>query len=419
MLKINILIFYILKNKMMSNKKIIIVSTTTIVLSIIIISLIIYFSLKKSPSPTPSPTPTPTPTPTPSSSPSRGINLENRTVLSIDPNIDSSNNLPKSWPYTDDDDVVIENQQPLNLYRTFSFSGERNQSWVKWLIKNEYFIFIGFDLSDNDEDINELINFYKIEKEKMDKYIIGLSIGNEPLTSEITKIKTKIAKIKLAIIENKLMKTPVTTVFSLMDSDDKEWIKQGTSYPPSEGEFSSSFLELIDDFDIIAFNLYGGFFTQRQLVEDFQSFDSALNACLSFEPGVSIIVNQIAVLRAAMSKANLSDDFPLIVAETGWSSAQLLRDGEILRDADGFPQTTKEWSNIINQRKFYDNFLKFDMVNNVKFTISQFPTVEYDFKPPNFMFFFCLRDSFLERENVQEFFGLYTGDLNSLQQKEI
>jgi hypothetical protein len=401
---------------MFTRRKKIILSVCLSVVAVIVISLILYFSLKKSDSMTPENQPEIKPDdpydpddPKPSqNSQQRGINLEDQTVLNIDPFKNSpENNLPISWPYVN----LYENKP--NTYRTFSFSGKQNQNWVKYLILNDFFVMIGLDLSNNSEDIDELVEFYADNKIKMEKFLIAISVANEPFVSEINQIKTKIKVIRDLITQKKLMDIPITCVVSLTENETQQWIVPGTSYPPKSCRFSEFYVDLLSDLDIIAFNCYGGFFSQRSLTEEL-SFDVALSESISWIPGNSILINQFSALRSAMKAVNLPTNKRLWITETGWSSSQLLRNGEVIRDQDGVPQTTPEWSNQANQLTFYRNFLNFDMQTNMKFTIDDF---DYNFEPPEKIFFFCLRDSFLARENISEFFGLFLENLNSLQEK--
>ena len=320
----------------------------------------------------------------------KGICLEDQTVLNIEPGI---NQLPENWPY----ETKSTTKAP-NAYRVFSFSEGRPRAWATWLLRNKYHVLIGFDTVLDNDDVEALVDLYTRFPVDMNTYLLGICVGNEPENTEIGKITEKIGKIRKYIDEGNLPKKPVTCVVNLTTV----WLQK--SYPPGAAEFSTDYLEIVKDLDVVCFNCYGGYFSEEDpkiLLDNSLSWTSA--------GGKSVIINQFTALRYAMIKGKIEK--PLWITETGWSSAPIRSDDGVI--------STDMWSTVQNQRLFYDNFLRFDLGARIEFSITDDDGViqEYSVKAPERIFFFCLRDSKFIDRGTNEFFGLFTDQLGRLQEK--
>jgi hypothetical protein len=327
---------------------------------------------------------------------SRGICLDDQTTLNADLVV------PNTWPNYP--------EQHITSFRSFSYAAGKKREWTNWLLLNNYKVIVAFALGAH-EDIQIFVEFYAKHPTYVEDNVLAFVVGNEQTTSDVPRIVEDIALLRKLIEEEQLPRLPVTSVMNLNDSGTQEWLLPDTSYPPQNAKFSTVYREVAKHLDIICFNAYGGFFDMGGLTKDTKSFDTALRVSLSWKTGDSVIVNQLVAVRIAMKDAGL-DHLPFWLTETGWSSAPLTIDGvPVVSNSEGDPQTTEKWSNLTNEKMFYNSFMDFDLTKNIKVDNI------YDVKPPDKMFYFSLRDSKLLSKDIEEYFGLFTSDTTTLVHK--
>lgn len=117
---------------------------------------------------------------------------------------------------------------------------------------------------------------------------------------------------------------------------------------------------------------------------------SLIESIIYYSIQFSILLNQFGSIRSAMRKQNIIKQ--LWITETGWSSAP----------SSNHPEPPG-WSSLEHLQLFYKNFLNFNL--NAPY-LPQLATLTV--QPPDKIFLFCVRDSFLPLLNVEEYFGLYT-----------
>jgi hypothetical protein len=326
----------------------------------------------------------------------KGLCIDDRSSLDVTPP-----HLPQSWPNT---------TVPLTTVRTFSYSEGGHRDWTNWLILSGYHVLVGI-ATDSDDDYLALSQFYQRHKTEFTQCVMAIAVGNEPETTEVDAIVNSINVLRSMMTAQSLPTVPLTSVINMNSATPQEWIVPGSSWPPNKGEFSVFYKTLLPHIDIVCFNAYGGFFDMNGLSADI-GFDTALAASLSWTPGESVLLNQMTVLRFAMSEGGVSDK-ELWCTETGWSSSPLVyTSGKPVTDDDGNVQTNDEWSNIANWNTFYDGFTEFDTTVPMNFNIDG-----YDYQnvmPPERVFLFALRDSTLRQLEIREYFGLFTDDVNQL-----
>lgn len=282
---------------------------------------------------------------------------------------------PSVWP---------ETAFPIENIRVFSYSlgTAPARQWVLWAIQHNIKVLIGINLQNYTDDLANLSADYLSAdpylRSCFDRNVLAYAIGNEANTPEIPDMLKGIQATKNLIGLGSIPKAPVSTVLNLND----QWIVN--AFPPENAEFTNDFKTLLPSLDILMFNTYGGYFIYEPVL---------LQPSLSWTSNgqvFSVLLNQFGSIRSAALKANVSSK-PLWICETGWSSAPLSNHPE-----------PKGWSSPTHLKTFYRNFLTFDQ------STPFFPQLAgRQVKPPEMIFFFGLRDSFLPLLNVEEFFGLY------------
>ena len=282
---------------------------------------------------------------------------------------------PSVWP---------ETAFPIENIRVFSYSlgTAPARQWVLWAIQHNIKVLIGINLQNYTQDLANLSADYLSAdpylKSCFDRNILAYAIGNEANIPEIPDIINGIQATNTLIGLGSIPTAPVSTVLNLND----QWIVN--AFPPENAEFTNDFLTLLPFLDILMFNTYGGYFIYEPAL---------LQASLSWTSNgqvFSVLLNQFGSIRSAALKANVFSK-PLWICETGWSSAPLSNHPE-----------PKGWSSAAHLKTFYRNFLTFDQ------STPYFPQLaSQQVQPPEMIFYFGLRDSFLPLLNVEEFFGLY------------
>lgn len=308
----------------------------------------------------------------------KGICIEDRSAA-LPPSgnypIIATDTFPSLWPETG---FLIDN------IRVFSYSlgTAPAKEWVLWAIQHNIKVLVGINLQDYKTDLANLSADYLAAdpylRSCFDRNILAYAIGNEANIPEIPSIRKGIEATRKLIKAGKLPAKPVSSVLNL----NEQWIVN--TFPPQNAEFTKEFKTLLPSLDILMFNTYGGYFIYEP---------SLLQASLSWTSNgevFSILLNQFGSIRSAQQKANVLKK-PLWICETGWSSAPLSNHPE-----------PAGWSSFGHLKTFYRNFLTFDQ------NIPYYPQLATEqVTPPEMIFYFGLRDSFLPLLNVEEYFGLY------------
>jgi hypothetical protein len=310
----------------------------------------------------------------------KGICIENRTAA-LNPSanypIIAPDTFPSVWP---------ETEFPIENIRTFNYDKEgpnAARDWVLWAIQHNIKVLVGIDLFKYAVDLADLSADYLAAdpylRSCFDKNILAYSIGNEAQVSEIPLIIEGIQAAQALIADGLIPAKPISTVINPVET----WIIN--TFPSENAEFTNNYLTLLPYLDILMFNTYGGYFF----------FDPIfLLPSLSWTSNgevFSILLNQFGALRSAALKAGAFSK-PFWVCETGWASAPLSTN----------PNEPKKWSSPSHLKTFYRNFLSFDQ------DMPYFPQLAtQQVLPPDMIFYFGLRDSFLPLLNANEFFGLY------------
>lgn len=308
----------------------------------------------------------------------KGICIEDRSAA-LPPSgnfpIIPNDTFPSVWP---------ETAFPIENIRVFSYSlgTAPAREWVLWAIQHNIKVLIGINLQNYAEDLANLSADYLSAdpylKSCFDRNVLAYAIGNEANIPEIPDIINGIQYTNNLIGLGSIPTAPVSTVLNLND----QWIVN--AFPPENAVFTNDFLTLLPYLDILMFNTYGGYFIYEPAL---------LQASLSWTSNgqvFSVLLNQFGSIRSAAQKAGVFSK-PLWICETGWSSAPLSNHPE-----------PKGWSSPAHLKTFYRNFLTFDQ------STPYFPQLaSQQVQPPEMIFYFGLRDSFLPLLNVEEFFGLY------------
>lgn len=308
----------------------------------------------------------------------KGICIEDRSAAlppSANYPIIYTDTFPSVWP---------ETAFPIENIRVFSYSlgNAPDRQWVLWAIQHNIKVLIGINLQDYATDLANLSADYLAAdpylRSCFDRNILAYAVGNEANIPEIPSIIDGIAATRNFIAGGLIPAKPVSSVLNL----NEQWIVN--AFPPQNGEFTDAFKTLLPYLDIIMFNTYGGYFIYEP---------SLLQASLSWTSNgqiFSVLLNQFGSIRSAALKAGVFSK-PLWICETGWSSAPLSNHPE-----------PAGWSSPSNLKTFYMNFLSFDQ------NMPYFPQLAtQQVPPPDMIFYFGLRDSFLPLLNVEEYFGLY------------
>ena len=291
----------------------------------------------------------------------KGINLDDNTAKLV-PSFES---FPSNW--------LVANT-PISSFRTYHYN-LNTPAWIKWGVQNNLEIMIGITLNNYQTELDELSSDYlnadSTLKSQYDIGIIAIAIGNEEPASNILQMNDGMIYAKNLISIGKLPKNiKVTTVLS---NNLSEWI--ASTYPPMNARFTSNFLELYPNMDIISFNLYDGYSNPELPLPVRLSFGSTLpSVTLNGFGGV-----RFAIDAAIKTQPNFIDK-PFWCTEIGWQSS-----GSILG------------SNVANLKTFYNNFLLFNMTNSF---IPENSTRAVT--APDRIFYFTIRDA------NNETFGLYT-----------
>lgn len=308
----------------------------------------------------------------------KGICIEDRSAAlapSANYPIIYTDTFPSVWP---------ETSFPIENIRVFSYSlgTAPARQWVLWAIQHNIKVLVGINLQDYTTDLANLSSDYlnadPYLRSCFERNLLAYAVGNEANIPEVPSIINGIQATRALITAGLIPAAPVSSVLNLND----QWIVN--AFPPQNGEFTNDFLILLPYLDILMFNTYGGYFIYEP---------SLLLASLSWTSNgqiFSVLLNQFGSIRSAALKAGVFSK-PLWICETGWSSAPL----------SNHPEPTG-WSSPSNLKTFYRNFLSFDQ------NTPYFPQLATEqVQPPDMIFFFGLRDSFLPLLNVEEYFGLY------------
>lgn len=308
----------------------------------------------------------------------KGICIEDRSAA-LPPSgnypIIAPDTFPSVWP---------ETAFPIANIRVFSYSlgTAPAKQWVLWAIQHNIKVLVGINLQDYATDLANLSADYLAAdpylRSCFDRNILAFAIGNEANIPEIPTIRDGIQATRALIKAGSLPAKPVSSVLNL----NEQWIVN--TFPPQNAEFTDEFKTLLPSLDILMFNTYGGYFIYEPPL---------LQASLSWTSNgevFSILLNQFGSIRSAAQKAKVLKK-PLWICETGWSSAPLSNHPE-----------PAGWSSFSHLKTFYKNFLTFDQ------DIPYYPQLAtQQVLPPDMIFYFGLRDSFLPLLNVEEYFGLY------------
>lgn len=282
---------------------------------------------------------------------------------------------PSVWPDT---------AFPIDNIRVFSYSlgPAPAREWVLWAIQHNIKVLVGINLQDYTTDLANLSADYLAANSYLrscfDKNILAYAVGNEANIPEIPSMLAGIQATNDLITQGLIPAAPVSTVLNL----NPQWIVN--TFPPQNAEFTSDFNTLLPSLDILMFNTYGGYFIYEPAL---------LLPSLSWTSNgevFSILLNQFGSIRSAALKGKVLSK-PLWICETGWSSGPLSNHPE-----------PSGWSSPCHLKTFYRNFLTFDQDTPY---FPQLATIQV--QPPDMIFYFGLRDSFLPLLNVEEFFGLY------------
>lgn len=308
----------------------------------------------------------------------KGICIEDRTAAlppSANYPIIYTDTFPSVWPKT---------AFPIENIRVFSYSlgTAPARQWVLWAIQHNIKVLVGINLQDYATDLATLSADYLSAdpylRSCFDKNLLAYAVGNEANIPEVPSIIEGIQATRTLITAGLIPAAPVSSVLNLND----QWIVN--AFPPQNAEFTTDFQILLPHLDILMFNTYGGYFIYEPFL---------LQASLSWTSNgqiFSVLLNQFGSIRSAALKAGVFSK-PLWICETGWSSAPLSNHPE-----------PAGWSSPGNLKTFYRNFLSFDQ------SAPYFPQLAtQQVQPPDMIFFFGLRDSFLPLLNVEEYFGLY------------
>ena len=309
----------------------------------------------------------------------KGICIEDRTAALVPsahyPMI-STDTFPSIWPGT---------SYPISNVRVFSYSlgAAPARQWVLWAIQNNIKVLVGINLQNFSTDLAAFAEDYNNAdpylKSCFDRNILAIAVGNEVGDWEVDNVIAGIEAARALIATDSLPDVPVSVVLNL----NPMWIVN--SWPPRDAVFTEAFLKLLPHMDVIMVNTYGAYFDNYDLLTPGLSWTS--NGQI-----FSVLLNQWGSVRVAARKTPLALGKPLWVCETGWSSAPL---GNHADEPLG-------WSSPANLKTFYRNFLAFDQA------APYMPQETWEFvQPPEMIFFFGLRDSYLPLLDVEEYFGLF------------
>lgn len=307
----------------------------------------------------------------------KGINLDDDTA-NLTPPVDEKQIIfPQNW---------LTTNKPISSFRTFHYN-LNTPNWIKWGVENNLEVMIGITLENYEVELNNLSNDYlsdSILKSKYDINIIAIAIGNEK--SDITQMNKGMLYAKTLISSGKLPKNAkVTTVLT---NGNSEWFisttKPNEKYTPMNTIFTQNFFELYPNMDIICFNLYDGY----SLINP----DVSIEVKLSWT-NPSVTLNGFGAVRFALDAASKTQK-PFWCTEIGWESDFSKKD------------PNNKNGSLPNLRKFYSNFLLFNMDSNFTPEAST-----RSVKPPDRIFYFTIRDA------NNETFGLYTNNNKILDPK--
>lgn len=308
----------------------------------------------------------------------KGICIEDRTAA-LPPSAHfpmiSTDTFPSVWPGT---------SYPIANVRVFSYSlgAAPARNWVLWAIQNNIKVLVGINLQDYTTDLAAFADDYaKADpylKSCFDRNILAIAVGNEVGDWEVPNVIAGIDAARALIAAKSLPDVPVSVVLNL----NPMWIVN--AWPPRDAVFTSAFLQLLPHMDVIMVNTYGAYFDNYDLLTPGLSWTSNGQV-------FSVLLNQWGSVRVAARKTPLALGKPLWVCETGWSSAPLSNHPEPMG-----------WSSPAHLKTFYRNFLAFDQA------APYLPQETWEFvQPPELIFYFGLRDSYLPLLDVEEYFGLF------------
>jgi len=301
----------------------------------------------------------------------RGINLDN-TTSGTKP---TPGNWLGNWPLT---------TETIKYVRTYSVS----PSWLEWLrylTDNKVSVFIGIN---SVADVNTLITELKTWKKSYSNrlsYIIGLSVANEPNSSEVQRVKDTANELIKQLTSNNInLQVPITACFVY----NTDWIdfsvnklKHPELYKSGDGPLDN----------VICFNIYGNLFDGTNLPV---SSPEQLTKSLDWSKGY-MIPNQIDSIRNAMKGSGMSAS-QLWITEVGWTSEPIPEiknpkyPNNSSKDIQHKNAAGKGWASLENEKRFYNNFLTAN------------PNIGVHW--PEYVFWFTIRDTRTATKN--ESFGL-------------
>lgn len=290
----------------------------------------------------------------------KGICLDDATAA-LTP---SFNTFPESW---------IIAGAPISMCRTYHYN-LNTPEWIEWFVENNISVMVGITLDDYQNELDAFSVAYLAAdsglKGLYDQYIIAIGVGNENVDKRIADRNSGMLYAKTLISNSDLpMNAKVTTVLSVLP----RWITP--TYPPDEAKFTDDFKQLLQNLEIVCFNMYDAYSTISQ----------PLNVRLSWmsqPPNIlSIMLNVFGAMRFAMASAGISY-LPFWCVETGWESVPGL-----------------QGASVPNLETYYNNFLNFNMEEEF------YPQeAQHSVLPPDKIFYFTIRDV------RGETFGLYTSN---------
>lgn len=289
------------------------------------------------------------PPPPPGPIPSGNLNCINSNFKGICIDDFSATINPESWFGKDTSNFKWPlTNYPIEVIRTYNWNKMKN--WVLWALKNNIKVLIGTDSFDSDPTSDEI----SILQQHIDK-IIAISPVNEGSKQGPTFnfLPDSIPRIKVFIHKD----------------------------PNSYGTQPNN---------ILAVNIYGIYLPNMCVTDGCdQSMDN-------------ITLNQQIIWKGENPTPILENEFNDIfeynnnvkfwLTETGWSSYPVGCDDSTCSRDSKFRRLIA-WSNTTNLKRFYEEFLKYDNTDSTK--------------TPEYIFYFCLSDTYNYLGGKKEGFGLY------------
>ena len=290
----------------------------------------------------------------------KGINLDD-TTAALTPSFDS---FPEDW---------INIDVPVSTCRTFHYTFN-TPAWIEWFVEGGMSVMVGITLGDYQNELDAFSADYLAAdpdlKELYDFYVIAIGVGNEENTTQITNMNNGMQYAKMLINSGDLPpNAKVTTVLQ----EDPIWITP--TFPPSIARFTSDFIQLVPNLELVCFNMYDGYTNPERPLDERLSWISNIP-----DNEFSVTLNAFGAMRFAMEFAGLT--MPFWCTEFGWESVP------------GQPGAS-----VPNLETYYNNFLNFNMEE--EFYPQGSP---HTVTSPDRFFYFTIRDV----PSQNKTFGLYT-----------